>query len=129
MVAVLKVNHVAALNPSETGEDRPTNIFNVSKTNPKAYSMASSRTTSGHYNRISTQPVCIDEHRHDTYKMNRENRVYHTSKVPGLIVLRSVREPFTYAVDYRNYSLTKKSSRFDNDDLNELYKMTKNTTA
>lgn len=49
--------------------------------------------------------------------------------VSGMVVIKLVNKPFTESVEYRTYSLVKKSTRYDDDVVNELNMMTRKTSV
>lgn len=67
--------------------------------------------------------------RHETYKVNKYNRVDQPLNVPGLAVIRPVNKLFANVVYHRSYRLIKKSTRYENDVADELSKITKETAV
>lgn len=88
--------------------------------------MAAPHSSSNSSSIRNTQTSHIDDIRQKTFKIDKKYHFDQPSYVPGPAVVRSVNKQLEDAVDYRNYRLSKKSSRYENEVANELNKMTKN---
>lgn len=87
--------------------------------------METSQTNSDYVNRTNLQLPCVGDCRHETYKTKTKNRVDQPSEAADQIDIRPVSELFADVVDYRDYRLIEKYSRYKDDVANELSNMTK----
>lgn len=106
----MKLDLVAVLSPSQNGDKTPINSSANFKKSAKAYSVASSRSSSDHYSLRHGQLAYNGRFRHESYKDNNFNCADQPSNVLCLMVIRPVKGLFADSVEYQKNRLTKKSA-------------------
>lgn len=126
-----KVDLLTASIPSVESKRPRTDISGEKRKSPQAHPISKLSSDSDWYNCVppGTPPPAKSRHDNKKTTVTIISRNEISSEVPGLVVFQPVNELFADAVDYLNFRLIKKSSRYDKYSTNKLDKMTRKTAV